>query len=317
MTVALRRSFASLSVPNYRRYFTRPGHLDQRQLDADRRGDVAGRAADRQRRLRRPDRRAAVPARAAVRRLGRRPRRPHAEAPAADVHAGRDGRAGPDPVGPHDRRLGRAVDGLRARAGARRRHRHRQPGAAELRLGDRRQRPRGQRGRAELPARPHGADRRPRGGRRRDRAAGRGPLLPGQRAVVRRDAGRAAHDGPEPAAARPDRRARPRAAALRARLRARDTRPVDPAGDDGRDRDVRLQLPGPAPAAGRLHVERDRHDLRAAHQRDGRSAPSPARSRRARAAASGRRCWSARRRRSGPSSSWPPRPRPCRCRSRR
>ena len=45
------RTFASLSVPNYRRYFSGQVVSITRQLDADRRRDVAGGAAHRQRRV--------------------------------------------------------------------------------------------------------------------------------------------------------------------------------------------------------------------------------------------------------------------------
>ena len=85
--------FASLSRPELPPLLRRPGRLAHRQLDADRRRDVAHRAAHRQRRLGRPDRGAAVPADPAVRRLGRPARRPHAEAPRCSGHAGADGAA--------------------------------------------------------------------------------------------------------------------------------------------------------------------------------------------------------------------------------
>ena len=69
----------------------RPADLPLRHLDADGGRDLADPQPHRQRRRRRPHHRAAVPADAAVRRLGRPARRPHPEAAAADHHAGADG----------------------------------------------------------------------------------------------------------------------------------------------------------------------------------------------------------------------------------
>ena len=84
VSAAVRRSFNSLDVPNYRRYFA--GQLVSLSgtwmqtvaaiwliLSLTGSG-VAGR----------PDHGAAVPADAALRRLGRPARRPHVQAPAAD-----------------------------------------------------------------------------------------------------------------------------------------------------------------------------------------------------------------------------------------
>ena len=73
--------------PELPQVLLRPGDLDHRQLDADRRRDVADGEADRLRRVRRADRRPAVPPDPAVRRLGRAARRPDVQADAADHHA--------------------------------------------------------------------------------------------------------------------------------------------------------------------------------------------------------------------------------------
>ncbi len=72
----------------------RPGDLALGQLDADGRRDLADPQPHRQRRRGRPDHRAAVPADAALRRLGRAARRPLLEATPADRHPGADGDAG-------------------------------------------------------------------------------------------------------------------------------------------------------------------------------------------------------------------------------
>ena len=80
LDAALRRSFSSLDVPNYRRYFVGQIVSVSRQLDADGRRDVADPRADRQRGRRRRHLGPSVPPGAALRRLGRRPRRPLAEA---------------------------------------------------------------------------------------------------------------------------------------------------------------------------------------------------------------------------------------------
>ena len=82
----------------------RPGRLDLGQLDADRRRDVADRAAHRQRRRGRHHRRPPVPPDAARRRAGRRARRPARQAPAADDHADADGGPRARAVGAHRRR---------------------------------------------------------------------------------------------------------------------------------------------------------------------------------------------------------------------
>ena len=136
----------------------------------------------------------------------------------------------------------------------------------------------------------------------RDRAARRRPLLPGQRALVRRRCW--SRSGPWTPRACTRRRSRARAArpaALGAALRGPHAEPADPAGHDGRGRHASLQLPGPAPAAGQLHLARHRRALHRARGRHGhRLGGRRAGRRRARArrpAAAGRRRRGVRRRR--------------------
>ena len=90
----------------------RPGDLALRQLDADGRGDLADPQPHRQRHRGRPHHRAAVPADAALRRLGRPARRPHRQAPAADHHPDADGDSRDRPLRRHRDRRRRALDGL-------------------------------------------------------------------------------------------------------------------------------------------------------------------------------------------------------------
>ena len=136
-----------------------------------------------------------------------------------------------------------------------------------------------------------------------DRAPSGSALLPGQRALVRRDDRRAAGHG---AARAPAARPTPPAAAGAIRagpaLRAADARAGDPAGDDGRGRDPGLQLPGHPAAAGAVQLRRRRLDLHRARGRDGGRLGRSARWPRGRGGASGPACWSPPRSASGPSA---------------
>ena len=271
MSAALNRTFLSLSVPNYRRYFagqviSLSGNWMQTVAEMWLVVKLTG-----SRHGRRPDRRAAVPADPGLRRDGRRARRPDEQAQAADRHPGADGAARAGAVDPDGRRPHRGLDGLRARLHARRDQRAGQPGAPELRDRARRPGAHRQRGRAELRDRPQRADRRPGRRRRGDRAARRRAVFPAERAVVRRDDRRALGHGPAPPWTRPSRAPR-RRGDLRSGLRLRAPHPgaADPAGDDGAGRDALLQLPDPAAAAGGLHLARHGDHLRAADDRDGR-----------------------------------------------
>ena len=84
VSAALRQLLQLARGPQLPALLRRPAGLPLRHLDADGRGDLGGPHPHRQRRRRRPDHGAAVPADAAVRRLGRAARRPHPQAPAAD-----------------------------------------------------------------------------------------------------------------------------------------------------------------------------------------------------------------------------------------
>ena len=115
------------------------------------------------------------------------------------------------------------------------------------------------------------ADHRPGRGRRADRARRRRPLLRGQRALVRRDARRAAGMDPARAAHAGAARRAPRPAARGAALRARARRTLRiPLAMMAVVGTLSLQLPGPAAAARQLHLARHGGDLRAADDRDGR-----------------------------------------------
>ena len=103
---------------------------------------------------------------------------------------------------------------------------------------------------------------------------------------------------------------RQRPAPLGAALRGPHAEPADPAGHDGRGRHAQLQLPDPAPAAGQLHLARHRRDSTPRSRSPWGSARSPARWPPARAGESARACWSPPRRRSAsPSCSSPSPPR--------
>ena len=90
----------------------RPADLAVGHLDADGGGDLADPHPHRQRRRRRPDHGAAVPADAADRRLGRPARRPHPETQAADHDPGADGDPRRRPLRGHRDRGRHALDGL-------------------------------------------------------------------------------------------------------------------------------------------------------------------------------------------------------------
>ena len=111
----------------------RPDGLALGHLDADRRRDLADPQPDRLRRRGRPDHRAAVPADAALRRLGRPARRPDPEAPPADRHPGLDGDPRDRPLRRHRDRRRHPLDGLPGGLRDGQRQRRRQPDPAELR----------------------------------------------------------------------------------------------------------------------------------------------------------------------------------------
>ena len=101
------------------------------------------------------------------------------------------------------------------------------------------------------------------------------------------------------------RAARARPAARGALLRAPDAGAAHPAGDDGRGRDGVVQLPGAAPAARRRDLARHRRDLRDADRRDGRRlGAGRARRGRARARDAAASSCSPRRCSAAPSCSW-------------
>ena len=121
VTAALRRSFSSLEIPNYRRYFagqivSLSGNWMQMVAEMWLILELTGSGV-------------AVGVTAALqflpilvlRRLGRRARRPLAEALAARRHPDRDGRPRARALGADRDRRGRALDGLRARLRPRRR----------------------------------------------------------------------------------------------------------------------------------------------------------------------------------------------------
>ena len=90
-----------------------------------------------------------------------------------------------------------------------------------------------------------------------------------QRVHLRRHDRRPAGDGPGPARPAELRPGRPRRGARGAALPARRALAADPAGDDDRDRHPGVQLPGPAAAARALHLRRRRRRLHRARGGDG------------------------------------------------
>ena len=191
----------------------------------------------------------------------------------------------------------RAVDGVRARLRPRRRQLDRQPGPAELRDRDGRRRSGRQRGRPQQ--RPRSTAARilgPAGAGAPDRDGRRRALLPAQRGHLRRDdrrpAGAWTRRGSRAGADQRDDGDRGGVRAALA-LRARRAEPADPAGDDGGGRDARVQLPGPAAAARPLHLRRRRRRLHGARGRDGGRLGRRARSPPAPAGGSASGCWSA------------------------
>ena len=106
VSAGLQRTFASLSVPNYRRYFSGQvvsitGNWMQNVAEMWLVVQLTGNG------VASAHRRPAVPADPAVRRLGRPARRPHLQAPAADDHADADRAARADAVAADGPRLGR------------------------------------------------------------------------------------------------------------------------------------------------------------------------------------------------------------------
>ena len=95
-------------------------------------------------------------------------------------------------------------------------------------------------------------------------------LLRDQRRQLRGDDLRPRDDGPPRAAALRDRPARAARRPRRHRLRAAHPRALDPARADGRGRDARLQLPGGPAASRQVHLRGRARRLRGARQRDGR-----------------------------------------------
>ena len=167
VTAALQRTFSSLAVPNYRRYFV--GQVvsisgNWMQIVAEMwlvvqltgSGTAVGVTAGLQ----------FLPV-LLFAGLGRRAGRPVRQAHAAHRHAAVHGAAGARALGAHGRRPDRDLDGLRAGARARDRDRDRQPRAPVVRDRDGRRRARRERGGAELRDRPFGAHRRAGGGRAR------------------------------------------------------------------------------------------------------------------------------------------------------
>ncbi len=113
-------------------------------------------------------------------------------------------------LGHHGERSGGAVDGLGAGLRAGLRERDRQPDPSELRDRDGRPRSGGQRREPEQRHRPLGAHPRARRRRHPDRDGGRRPVLPPERALVRSDDRRSAGHEPGRAPARARGRPRPR-----------------------------------------------------------------------------------------------------------
>ena len=103
-----------------------------------------------------------------------------------------------------------------------------------------------------------------------DRDVGGRHLLPGQRALVRRDGRRPAEHGAARAPPPPAAAARPRRRPGGPGLRAANARSRDPAGDDGPGRDPGLQLPGHPAAAGAVQLRRRRLRLHRPGGRHGR-----------------------------------------------
>ena len=137
--------------------------------------------------------------------------------------------------------------------------RGRQPDPAELRDRDGRPRPGRQRGQPQQRDRADGADRRARRvAGAADRRLRRRPLLRAQRAHLRGDDRRPLGDGPARPAHRAGRAARAGRDPRRPALRPRHPRAGGAAGADGAGRDARLQLPGGAAAAGQIQLRRRR-----------------------------------------------------------
>ena len=151
-----------------------------------------------------------------------------------------------------------ALDGLPRRLRDGLGQRGRQPDPAELRDRDGRPRPGRQRGQPQQRDRADGADRRPGAGRDADRRLRRRPLLRPQRAHLRGDDRRPLGDGPARPAHRAGRPARAGRDPRRPALRPPHPRAGGAAGADGAGRDARLQLPGGAAAAGQVQLRRRR-----------------------------------------------------------
>ena len=196
MSAALRRSFNSLEVPNYRRYFA--GQLIS--LSGTWMQTVAAIWLI----LTLTDSGVAVGLTTALQFLpmlligawggllaDRIPKRQ-----AADHDPGADGDPRRRPLRGHRDRRRRALDGLPRRLRDGHGQRDRQPRPAELRDGDGRPRPGRQRGQPQQRDRADGADRRAGAGRAADRRLRRRPLLRPQRAHLRGDDRRPLGDGP-------------------------------------------------------------------------------------------------------------------------
>ena len=154
--------------------------------------------------------------------------------------------------------------------------RGRQPDPAELRDRDGRPGPGRQRGQPQQRHRPVGADRRPGDRRAADRRLRGRPLLRPQRAHLRRDDLRPLGDGPARPAHRAGRPARAGRDPGRPALRPRHAGAGGAAGADGAGRHPRLQLPGGPAAARQLQLRRRRQRPTRRWSPRWRSARSPA-----------------------------------------
>ncbi len=182
-----RDTFASLHNRNYRLYFVgQTISVSGTWMQGIAQAWLILKLTGQQRHRARHRHRVAVPPDAALRRVGRRARRPVRQAPAAVRHPDRRRIARARARRHRHRGRSRGLERLPPVVPARLRQHGRQPGAADVRARDGRARPAAERGEPEQRRHELGARRRPGHRRRADRPLRRRSVLLHQRRVVRR-----------------------------------------------------------------------------------------------------------------------------------